>query len=131
MTAQESTPSHSDDGNTVVDDAKGKEIPLPANTSGLKYKYTSEYYNYNFKADTVVEVHPTANMKSILQADKEQYGYSYISSSAKVSYSENGQAGMTTNTEGNPLKIQSVAMTRCNTELCRTNFVLLSTEYRG
>jgi len=101
----------SDDGNTVVDDAKGKEIPLPANTSGLKYKYTSEYYNYNFKADTVVEVHPTANMKSILQADKEQYGYSYISSSAKVSYSENGQAGMTTDTEGNPLRIQSVAMT--------------------
>lgn len=101
----------SDDGNTVVDDAKGKEIPLPANTSGLKYKYTSEYYNYNFKADTVVEVHPTANMKSILQADKDQYGVSFISSSAKVSYSENGQAGVTTNTEGNPLKIQSVAMT--------------------
>ena len=50
-------------------------------------------------------------MKSILQADKEQYGYSYISSSAKVSYSENGQAGMTTDTEGNPLRIQSVAMT--------------------
>ena len=50
-------------------------------------------------------------MKSILQVDKEKYGYSYMSSSAKVSYSESGQADMTTDTKGNPLNIQSVGMT--------------------
>ena len=101
---------NSTDGSVTVDDAKGKEIPLPSNTAGLKYKYTSEYFHYKFNAQTVVELHPTNHLKGLLTADKNQYNYSAISTYAKVSFDENGAKKQSTDTKGYPLYVATVLM---------------------
>ena len=98
------------DGSVQVDDAKGKEIPLPANTAGLRYRYTSEYFHYKFNAHTLVELHPTNHLKGLLTADKNQYDYSAISTYAKVSFDENGAKKQNSDTKGYPLYVATILL---------------------
>ena len=98
----------SEDGKVSIDNAKGKDIPLPAKTSGLKYKYTSAYYKYDFYATTVMEMHPTENVKKILNKHTEDKKSSLVSTDAKVSFSQEGGLKRTANTEGQIVSLSSV-----------------------
>lgn len=93
----------SEDGQVTVNNAKGKDIPLPKDTAGLQYRYTSEYYTYDFYATTLIKLNATEHVKKLLQEDIENNKESRVTSSASVAFSEeSGSNGKNANTEGQP-----------------------------
>lgn len=97
----------SEDGQVTVNDAKGKDIPLPKDTAGLQYRYTSEYYTYDFYATTLIKLNATEHVKKLLQEDikneNKNKNESRVTSSASVAFSEGpGSNGKKANTEGQP-----------------------------
>ena len=103
----------SEDGQVKVNNAKGKDIPLPKDTAGLQYRYTSEYYTYDFYATTLIKLNATEHVKKLLQEDikediknKKNKEESRVTSSASVAFSEesgsNGKNAKNANTEGQP-----------------------------
>ena len=104
----------SQEGSILIKNAEKTPIPLPSGIAGLRYEVHSSYFRFEFFARTTLTMHPTKNVKAILQRDKNNGKKSTLSTDATVTFTESASPkakAIQANTYGQVLKQSSVTLT--------------------